>query len=86
MPSTKSIRSRLEYLVRATGRPEADIVALAIEQGLEDLYRQELAEAYLSGRLERAKAVAELGREAVDQLDYARESIDADVRWGLKSA
>ncbi len=55
------MRNKLEYLVRHTGRTEADIVALAVEKGLDDLYRQQLADAYLRGDADRHKAVAELG-------------------------
>jgi len=86
MPSTKNIRSKLEFLVRATGRPEADIVAQAIDQGLDDLYRHEIADGYLNGTIDRQKALAELGRGAVEELDYARQAIQQDVEWGLKSA
>lgn len=86
MPSTKSIRSKLDYLVQATGQAESEIVALAVERGVDELYRREIAEAYLSGVLDRPKAVAELGNEAVEDLDYARQAVDGDVEWGLRSA
>jgi len=86
MPVTKSMRRKLDYLVRATGRGEAEIVALAVEEGLSELYRKQVAEAYLAGNLEREKTVHELGKDAVEELDYARRSIDADIEWGLKSA
>lgn len=84
--TTRSMRNKLEYLVRHTGRAEADIVALAVEKGLDGLYRQELADAYLRGTVDRHRAVAELGKDAVDELDYAQSAAEADVRWGLQSA
>lgn len=84
--TTKSIRNKLEYLVRQTGRAEADIVALAVEKGLDDLYRQEIAEAYLRGAVDRHKAVMELGKDAVAELDYARMAVEADVKWGTQGA
>lgn len=86
MPVTKNMRKKLDYLVRATGRPEAEIVAQAVEEGLFELYRKRLADAYLSGELDRQKAVRELGEDAVEELDYARDAVTADVEWGLKSA
>ena len=86
MPTTQTIRKKLEYLVRATGRPEADIMTAAVEEGLDDLYRKQIAEAYLAGQLDRKKAVTELGAEAVEDLDYARKAVQSDVEWGLKSA
>lgn len=86
MPTTQTIRKKLDYLVRATGRAEADIMGDAVEQGLDELYRKQIADAYLSGQLDRKKAVGELGVDAVEALDYARKSIESDIEWGLKSA
>jgi len=86
MTATRTLRKKLDYLVRTTGRAEADIMAAAVEEGLEDLYRKQVAEAYLSGKLERRKAVAELGGDAVEDMDYARKALEADARWGLKGA
>jgi len=83
---TKNMRKKLDYLVRVTGQAEADIVAQAVEEGLSHLYRRQLVESYISGRIEREKAVQELGKDAVEELDYARTAIDADMKWGLKSA
>lgn len=86
MRTTKSMRGKLDYLVRTTGRTEADIVAQAVEQGLTELYRRHIADGYLAGMIERGKAVDELGKDAVDDLEYARAAVDADIAWGLKSA
>jgi hypothetical protein len=86
MPVTKNMRRKLDYLVRATGQAEAEIVAQAVEDGLSELYRKQVTEAYISGSLDRDKAVRELGKDAVEELDYARRSIDADIAWGLKGA
>ena len=41
MPATQTIRKKLDYLVRATGRAEADIMAAAVEEGVDDLYRKQ---------------------------------------------
>lgn len=86
MPTTQTIRKKLDYLVRTTGQAEADIMGQAVEQGLDELYRKQIADCYLSGQLDRKKAVAELGADAVEELDYARKSIESDIEWGLKSA
>lgn len=86
MATTKSMRRKLDYLVRTTGRAEADIVAEAVDEGLTELYRRHIADAYLAGKIDRDKAVSELGKHAVGDLDYAREAVEADVAWGLKSA
>ena len=84
MPAVRNMRKKLDYLVRATGKAEADIVAEAVDEGLSELYRRQLGEAYLCGTVTRDKAVQELGADAIDELDYARESVTADVKWGLE--
>jgi len=81
---TQTIRDKLDYLVRATGQAEVETVAQAIEEGLTELCRKQIADAYLAGELDREKAIAELGEEAVEDLDYARRAVKQDVRWGLK--
>ena len=40
--------------------------------------------AYLAGGVSREKAVLELGQEAVEELDNARQAVERDVRWGLQ--
>jgi len=79
----RTIRDKLDYLARSTGRAEAEIVAEAIEEGLTELYRKQIANAYIAGELDRAQAIAELGEEAVEDLDYARSAVEKDVQWGL---
>ncbi len=86
MPVTKTMRRKLDYLVRTTGQAEAEIVAQAVDEGLSELYRKQLSEAYLAGKIDREKAVHELGKDVVEELDYARNSIDADIAWGLSGA
>ena len=48
--------------------------------------RQQVVEEYLSGSMERDKAVDEVGADAVEELDYALKSIDADLEWGTSVA
>lgn len=82
MPQT--IRDKLDYLTRVTGRTEAEIVVEAIEEGLTELYRKRIADAYLAGDIDREEAIAELGEEIMENLDYAKQSIRQDVQWGVK--
>ena len=84
MPTTQTLRGELEYLVQATGRPESLILADALETGLAQLYRRQVTDAYVAGELRREDAVAELGLEAVEDLDYARRAVEQDVAWGLR--
>lgn len=80
----QTMRDKLDYLVQATGRAEAEIVAEAIEEGITELYRKQIADAYIAGELDREQAISELGEQTVEDLDYARRAIEQDVQWGLK--
>jgi len=86
MPMPKTLRDRVGLLVRLTKRGEAEILAEAVDAGLAVLCREQISKAYLAGELDRAQAVAELGPEALADLEYARGAIHHDVAWGLKGA
>ncbi|MEK7398188.1 MAG: hypothetical protein AAB116_14755 [Candidatus Poribacteria bacterium] len=84
MATTHSLRDKLDYLVRATGRTETEIFAEAIEEGLTSIYRKRIVDAYLSGEMDRSQAVMELGDEIIEELDYVLQSVEKDIKWGLK--
>jgi len=78
--TAQTLREKLDYLVRVTGRAEAEIVAEAVEEGLTELYRKQIADAYLAGELDRVQAIAALGEKMVEDLDYARHAATNDDR------
>jgi hypothetical protein len=81
---SRTMRDKLDYLTQKTGMAEAEIVTQAIEEGLTELYRRQIADSYLAGELDRERAIAELGEETVEDLDYARRAVEQDIQWGLK--
>ena len=83
MSASQTIAEQIDYLVRSTGRPEAEILAEAIEARLAALCTKQFEEAYLAGDIDRERAVQELGEETVSDLDYARRAVQQDVSWGL---
>ena len=83
MPITHNFLEKMGYLVRTTGHAEVEIVAEALEKGLSELYREQVADSYLAGVLNRGQAILELGEDAVEEMDYARHAVEKDVRWGL---
>ncbi len=86
MPTATTPRDRLDFLVRKTGRDEVEIVARAVEAGVAELYRRQVADAYLAGDISRQDAAADLGEEMIADLDYALKAVERDVRWGLRRA
>ena len=69
MPIQHTFQEKMEYLVRTTGHAEVAIVAEAVEKGLSELYREQVADASLAGKLDRNQAVIELGEETIEDLD-----------------
>ena len=63
MPMTHNFLEKMGYLVRTTGHAEVEIVAEALEKGLSELYREQVADSYLAGVLNRGQAILELGED-----------------------
>jgi predicted kinase len=84
--NAQTLHDRLEYLAKSTGLSEAELVAQALEEGMKEIYRRSVAAAYQSGELSRAQALAKLGQDVVADIDYAREAVSRDVKWGVKGA
>ena len=81
-----TLHDKLEYLAKATGLTETELVAQALEEGIKEIFRRSITEAYQTGQIPRAQAISKLGKEAVAEIDYAREAIERDVKWGVKGA
>ena len=81
-----TLREKIDLLLKKRGDDEATLLGHAVELGLDELYRAEIKSAYLRGELSREQAAEVLGADTVDELDYAREAVRADVAWGLKDA
>jgi hypothetical protein len=70
----------LESLVRETHKTEAEVVALAFETGLRQLWREQVLARYLRGETPRSEAVESVGLDWVElaekQNGPAREDLD----------
>jgi len=79
-----TVTDELAFLTRATGEDETAILARAVRTGIGVLYKQQVADLYVTGDLSREQAVEILGLEAVEELDYQKESLERDIDWGLR--
>ena len=75
------LSDRVRTLARHRGIEESAVLRQAVERGIETLYREMLISRYLEGELTREEAVTELGAITVDEVDAAREAVEADVSW-----
>ncbi|HEV2851834.1 MAG TPA: hypothetical protein VHC97_03430 [Thermoanaerobaculia bacterium] len=82
----KKLAARLDFLVSQKGEDEATVLAQALRKGVETLYEEALAEAFLMGEVPRETALRELGHDRLAEIEYQRDVLKRDVEWGLKGA
>ena len=73
----------LEKLAQETGKPEAEVIALAIESGLRQLWRERVLGRYLLGEISRNEAVRAAGIDWVELAERQRDAMQDDVAWAL---
>jgi hypothetical protein len=76
--------SVLEQLVRDTQKPEAEVIALATEAGLRQLWREHLLGRYLRGELDRQQAIEAVGIDWVNMAERQHRAMAEDIQWGLE--
>jgi hypothetical protein len=77
------LAEKLAFLLAHHQLDEVTLLAQAVRQGIQLLYREALIEAYLLGQLCREKVAQEIGSEALDDIDYQRDTLQRDVHWGM---
>jgi hypothetical protein len=78
------LAEELSFLQRHREEDEAVILARAVREGVDALYREALVEAYLLGRVPRMRLLQEIGQEALEDVEYQRDVLRRDVAWGLR--
>lgn len=76
---------QLAFVVAQRKQDEATILAQAVREGIQVLYREVLIEAYLLGQIPRETMLNELGLEQLEEIEYQRDALQRDVMWGLES-
>ncbi len=75
----------LQQLVRETHKSEAEVIALAVQAGLRQLWREQLLGRYLRGQVSREAAIEEVGIDWVDLAERQRQAVLEDIAWALTS-
>ena len=81
---SSQLEKELEYLIRESGKELTTLLAEAMQEGVHLLYQRYISEAYMSGKINRNKAIQLLGASAIEEIDKAWRSVEKDIRWGLK--
>lgn len=77
---------QLAFVAAQRQAGEDTILAQALREGVQALYREALLEAYLLQRIPREQILQELGLEQLEELEYQRDALARDVAWGRKHA
>lgn len=81
----KSVASYLELLVRETHKPEAEVMAMAVQTGLRHLWQEHILSRYLREEITRDEAIAEVGHVWVELAERQRQAVSEDLAWALEA-
>jgi len=76
--------SYLATLVQETHKTEAEVVALAFETGLRQLWRERILGRYLRGQISRDEAIETAGIDWVELADRQHVALREDFAWALE--
>ncbi len=78
-----NVLTYLETLVRETCKPEAEVMTLAFQTGLRQLWREHILGRYLRGEIARDKAVEDVGIDLVELAERQHNAMMEDLMWAL---
>ncbi len=71
----------LAHLARELRKPESEIVAMALEAGLRELWRERTLGRYLRGELARDEAIERAGIDWVELAEQQHAAMLEDLTW-----
>ena len=74
----------LEALVRETHKSESEVMTLAFETGLRQLWRERMLGRYLRGEITRDEAVASVGIDWVEVAERRHQAMMEDLAWAIQ--
>ena len=73
----------LETLARETHKTETEVMTLALETGLRQLWRERVLGRYLQGEISRLEAIETAGIDWVELAERQHQAMREDVAWAL---
>jgi hypothetical protein len=80
----KSSLAFLENLTRETHQAESEVISMAFQTGIKQLWREHILGKYLRGNISRGEAIESVGIDWVELADRQRQAIMEDLAWALK--
>ena len=71
----------LESLARELRKPETEVMTMAFEAGLRQLWRERTLGLYLRGEIPREQAVERVGIDWVELADQQHAAMTEDLAW-----
>ena len=79
----KSTSTYLEILTQETDKPEAELLAMAFQTGLRQLWKEHILGRYLRHEIPRNEAIEAVGIDWVELAERQHEAMMEDMRWAL---
>ncbi len=79
-----NISTYLQTLVRETNKPEAEVITLALQTGLRQLWRERVLGRYLRGEIARDEASETVGIDWVEMAERQHKAMMEDFEWALR--
>ena len=80
-----TVTTQLEALVRETRKPESEIIALAVEAGLRELWRERVLGQFLCGEISREEAIEQTGLDWVALAERQQKAVQQDLLWATQN-
>lgn len=78
------VSSYLETLIRETEKSEAEVLALAFQVGIRQLWREHILGLYLKGTVSRKDTIETVGIDWLELAERQHKAMLDDIRWGLE--
>ena len=80
----ESAASYLETLIRETHKPESEVLTMAFQAGLRQLWREHILGRCLRHEISRDEAIEAAGIDWVELSERQLIAMEEDLRWAIK--
>lgn len=78
-----TVTNYLETLARETHKPEAEVMTMAFQVGLRQLWRERVLGRYLRGEITRDDAIDAAGIDLVELAERQHKAMMEDLAWAM---
>ena len=79
-----NVLTYVETLARETNKSESEVMTMALETGLRQLWRERVLGHYLRGDISRDETVKSVGIDWVELADHQHAAMMEDLTWALQ--